>query len=150
MPMDNSEKFLLRMCIAFIIIAILFVFIVRDAKCQEPDSIVVGGRFALTVELAQLGAVVTGSGDENTLLEAHPFIGTGLNFALMEFRKRYGLNLFTLFYTEGESIYPMLAIGITVLGKRFALGYNFGKIQGTFEKSYKERLNIIVSFNPFE
>ena len=33
---------------------------------------------------------------------------------------------------------------------RFALGYNFGRIDGKLDRSYKERLCLVVSFNPFK
>jgi len=119
-------------------------------NAAEPDSVIIGKKYFLSVELAQLGAVVSGSAQDGTLLEARPFIGTGLNFSILELRRRYGLNIFTLFYTEGESVYPTLAGGFTVLSARCALGYNFGRIDGKLDKSYKERLCLVVSFNPFK
>ena len=138
----------------FFFIAMLFSMwiVCQEAKAQAAadSTIPVGKKYFLSVELAQLGAIVYASTEANTMLEARPFIGTGLNFSLMEFKQRYGLNAFALFYTEGEKVYPMAAMGFTLLSKRFAIGYDFGPVGEAFERTWQERLRLIVSFNPFQ
>lgn len=133
----------------FFLILALLALTTSAAQAAETDSTITIGKFRLSVEYAQLGAIIGASTDPNTMCEAKPFAGSGLNFQLAEIKGRYGVNVFTLFYTDGEKIYPMAALGITLLAKRFAVGYDFGSVTDTFDKTYKGRVKVIVSFNPF-
>lgn len=133
-----------------ILIVLAILCLVGSVQAQDTEIIAISNKAFLTVEIAQLGAVVMGTNAESTLLEVKPFVGTGLNFSLMEIKKRYGANAFALFYTDGDMVYPMAAFGFTLMNKRFAAGYDFGTVKNKFDKAWQERLRILVSFNPFE
>jgi len=141
----------MRKILSFIILFI-FIFTFNSFSQIEPDSVAIklGKGWKLRLDLIPFGAIVQGSGDANTQLEAKQFIGSGLGLSFIK-NDTWGINTSVLFYSGYEGkIYPLVALGgVLMLKSKISIApcWDFGKIERKFDENWKERIKILVSYN---
>ncbi len=118
------------------------------AYAQDSTGINLGNGISARLDYIPFGTIIKASTDQETKLEAVPFVGSGFNFSFVKWK--IGLASSLLFYSGGDDkIYVMAATGIMIyFRERFAvsLGWDFGKISRS-DNPYKDRMRLFLSYN---
>ncbi len=129
-------------------ILVLFFLIFTRAYASDSTWIDLGNGITARLDFIPFGTIIKASSDEETKLEAVPFVGSGFNFSLNKWK--IGLASSLLFYSGGDDkVYVMAAAGIMIyFRERFAvsLGWDFGKVSRS-DNAFKDRMRLFLSYN---
>lgn len=150
----NTREFLsflgLVLFVWIIIILAMVIFVQNDCKAQDSTTVIPIGNKGCKLYWLNLpvGTSIRASGEPDTQLEAVPFIGAGSSLVFRQIEPGIALSIF--FYTEGEKIYPVAFLGITLFNNRFVFGpaWNAGRSpeNGSLE-GWQRRLQLMLSYN---
>lgn len=119
---------------------------------QETDStqLDLGQGWTARLDAIPFGTIIQTTSFSDALLEAKPFLGSGLGFSVLR-NRRYGFNFSLLFYSgEEKKVFPMLALGpVLMLSEKVScsLALDFGKTDENLNNWFAKRLRVLVSYN---
>jgi len=136
------------------IFVLMFVMIFAIPVSAQTDSTVSFGDWDLRYDVVLPAIIIKGSGEDKTQLNANQFIGGGIGISInyKKLKGIFGFNSSILLYSGDErKVYPMLTAGpyINLYKRRIALNpvWDFGKIEGNFKESWKDRFGVLLSIN---
>ena len=141
-----------------LIFVLLLCAFTANAYAQDSTGIPIGKKgWKLYWLNLPLGAMIYAPGDkmsqanDMSMLEAKPFIGVGPSLVLQK-SPDFGITGSVLFYAEDKSIYPVLGLGVTLFGNKFAIvpSWNFGPNfvdVNLHEHVWQRRFMVLLSYN---
>lgn len=137
----------------FLIILMAGLIFSSPAMSQDSSKIKIGKDYKFSVIMIPFGATAQASSDKNTQLDVKPFIGSGLSYLLTK-GDIVGVGLNTMIYANDEKImFPLIGAGVVLFPMNdnsrvaISLAWDFGKIAGEMEQSWKERLKVMFNYN---
>lgn len=148
MIMEEREMKRVSEIVVFISLLIPYTF----CQAQDSTSIKISDKYKFVVSAIPFGMQAQASMDDETQIEVKPLVGAGLSYYIVR-KDIFGVGLNTLVYTnEDKVMYPLLGGGITLFPQNksaiaISLAWDFGKIAGKLDKSWKERLKVLFNYN---